>query len=164
MFKVKPLIRTKEIVSKNKNYTEVELKEFSILYLIIENLKIFEKRIETLSDLKLHTPLCKDFLKEIINYILDQNADVSKFQEHKLIKKQYMNFIDQIQNLAPIKYILNSKTDDLNILSMYEEMVIELNKFDIDRKIDLLEKKLIKNMNEDNFRELLELKKQVKRA
>ena len=160
-FKVKPLIRTKEIVSKNKNYTEVELKEFSILYLVIENLNIFQKNIEILSRLKLHTSLCKDFLKEIIAYLLKQNIEKLKFEEQETVKKEYINFIEQIRNLAPIKFILNSKKDDQNILEMYVEMVEELNKFDINKKIDLLEKKLIENMNEDNFRELLEQKKQV---
>ena len=60
-----PLNSTKEIFFKKKNYREVELKEFSILYLIINNLHVFEKRIELLSELKLYTEICVDFLNKI---------------------------------------------------------------------------------------------------
>ena len=62
-----PLSLTKEIFFKKKNYKEVELKEFSILYLIINNLNVFEKKIELLSELKLYTKICIEFLNKIID-------------------------------------------------------------------------------------------------
>ena len=46
-------------------------------------------------------------------------------------------------------------------MKIYEEMVQEINKFDIGHKIEFLEKKLINDMTEENFKELLELKKQA---
>ena len=60
-----PLSLTKEIFFKKKNYKEVELKEFSILYLIINNLNFFEKKIELLSELKLYTKTCVEFLNTL---------------------------------------------------------------------------------------------------
>ena len=44
---------------------------------------------------------------------------------------------------------------------MYNEIVQELSKFNVSKKIEFLEKKLINDMTEENFKELLELKKQA---
>ena len=63
----RPLDLTKEIFFKKKNYEEIELKEFSMLYLIINNLKFFEKKIMLLSELKLYTKICVEFLDKIID-------------------------------------------------------------------------------------------------
>ena len=47
------------------------------------------------------------------------------------------------------------------MLKIYDEMVQEINKFDIGHKIEFLEKKLIDDMNNETFQELVDLKNQV---
>ena len=44
---------------------------------------------------------------------------------------------------------------------MYNEIVQELSKFNVSKKIEFLEKKLIDDMNNETFQELLDLKNQV---
>ena len=46
-------------------------------------------------------------------------------------------------------------------MKIYEEMAQEIGKFDISHRIEFLEKKLIDDMNNENFQELLDLKNQV---
>ena len=63
--------------------------------------------------------------------------------------------------MAPIKFILKTNKNEQELLNMYNEIVQELSKFNVSKKIEFLEKKLINDMTEENFKELLELKKQV---
>ena len=63
--------------------------------------------------------------------------------------------------LAPIKFILKIKKKEEDLLKIYEEMVQEIGKFDISHRIEFLEKKLIDDMNNETFQELLDLKNQV---
>ena len=83
--KSKPLKQTKDLLLKKQNYDEIELKEFSILYLIINNLDIFEKKIELISKLNLYSPLCKEFIKKTINYLVNRGYDKTNFND--FIKK-----------------------------------------------------------------------------
>ena len=46
-------------------------------------------------------------------------------------------------------------------MKIYEEMAQEIGKFDISHRIEFLEKKLIDDMNNENFQELLDLKNQA---
>jgi len=85
-----PLSSTKEIFFKKKNYKEVELKEFSILYLIINNLNIFEKKIELLSELKLYTKICVEFLNKIIDLLTsNKTCEINTFKE-KIKQTKYL--------------------------------------------------------------------------
>ena len=78
----KPLNLTKEIFFKKKNYEEIELKEFSILYLIINNLNFFEKKIELLSGLKLYTKICVESLNKIIDLLISNKSyETNTFKE-----------------------------------------------------------------------------------
>ena len=143
-------------------YEEIELKEFSILYIIINNLSIFQKKIELLSKLNLQTKICTEFLEEIIKllssnkFLLETNYFKEKFR-----KTKYSNLINDINTLVPSKFISEEKKSENEILLFFDEIVVQLKKFELNEKIDILEKKMIKNMSEETYRELLDLKKQA---
>ena len=160
----RPLKETKEIFSKNKTYQKIELKEFSILYLIINYIENFRDKSELIFDLKLSSPICKEFLKELIKYIKEKNFQNLNIFEADFIKNKYSHFINKIEDLAPIKFILTSKKSKNEILSIFNEIEKEINQFDYDKEIDFLEKKLIDNMNEKTYEELIELKKRANGA
>ena len=156
-----PLSSTKEIFFKKKNYREVELKEFSILYLIINNSNIFEKKIELLSELKLYTKICIEFLNKIIDLLTSNKIyEIITFKE-KFKQTKYFNLINDINAFAPIKFISEIKKDDNEILLIFEEIKNDLKKFELNQKINNLEKKMIQNMNEETYKELLDLKRQA---
>ena len=159
--KPKPLKQTKDLLLKKQNYDEVELKEFSILYLIINNLDIFEKKIELISKLSLYSPLCKEFLKKIINYLADGDFNKTNFNNLEFVRNDFADLVNKINILTPIKFILKIKKKEEDLLKIYEEMVQEIGKFDISHRIEFLEKKLIDDMNNETFQELLDLKNQV---
>ena len=47
------------------------------------------------------------------------------------------------------------------MLLIFEEINNDLKKFELNQKIDSLEKKMIQNMNEETYKELLDLKRQA---
>jgi DNA primase len=156
-----PLNSTKEIFFKKKNYREVELKEFSILYLIINNLHIFEKRIELLSELKLYTKICNDFLNKIIDFLSSNKTFETGTLKEKFKQTKYLSLINDISTLAPVKFITEIKKNDDEILLIFDEINNDLKKFELNQKINNLEKKMIQNMNEETYKELLDLKRQA---
>ena len=153
--------QTKDLLLKKQNYDEIELKEFSILYLIINNLDIFEKKIELISKLSLYSPLCKEFLKKIINYLADGDFNKINFNNLEFVRNDFADLVNKINILTPIKFILKIKKKEEDLLKIYEEMVQEIGMFDISHRIEFLEKKLIDDMNNETFQELLDLKNQV---
>ena len=158
---VQPLNSTKEIFFKKKNYREVELKEFSILYLIINNLHVFEKRIELLSELKLYTEICVDFLNKIIDFLSSNKTFETNTLKEKFKQTKYLSLINDISALAPVKFITEIKKNDDEILLIFDEINNDLKKFELNQKIENLEKKMIQNMNEETYKELLDLKRQA---
>jgi len=156
-----PLNSTKEIFFKKKNYREVELKEFSILYLIINNLHVFEKRIELLSELKLYTKICVDFLNKIIDFLSSNKTFETNALKEKFKQTKYLSLINDISALTPVKFITEIKKNDDEILLIFDEINNDLKKFELNQKINNLEKKMIQNMNEETYKELLDLKRQA---
>jgi hypothetical protein len=63
--------------------------------------------------------------------------------------------------LAPVKFITEIKKNDDEILLIFDEINNDLKKFELNQKIDNLEKKMIQNMNEETYKELLDLKRQA---
>ena len=123
-----PLRTTKEIFLKKKNYKEVELKEFSILYLIINNLNIFEKKIELLSEIKLYTKNCVEFLNGLIDFLTSNKTNQPNYFEEKFKQTKYYNLITNINTYAPAKFIKKIKKDDNEMLLIFEEINNDLKK------------------------------------
>ena len=69
--------------------------------------------------------------------------------------------INDINAFAPIKFIAKIKKDDDEMLLIFEEINNDIKKFELNQKIDSLEKKMIQDMNEKTYKELLDLKKQA---
>ena len=67
------------------------------------------------------------------------------------MKNKYSKFINKINELTPNKFIIDTKKNEEDVLTIFEELLDEINKYDIDKKIDHLEKKLINNMNEKTY-------------
>ena len=77
------------------------------------------------------------------------------------MKTKYSNLINDINTLVPSKFISEEKKSENEILLFFDEIVAQLKKFELNEKIDILEEKMIKDMSEETYRELLDLKKQA---
>ena len=81
--------------------------------------------------------------------------------KEKFKQTKYFNLINDINTFAPIKFIAAIKKDDDEMLLIFDEINKDLKKFELNQKIDSLEKKMIQNMNEETYNELLDLKRQA---
>jgi len=129
--------------------------------LIINNLNVFEKKIELLSELKLYTEICVDFLNKIIDFLSSDKIFETNTLKEKFKQTKYLSLINDISALAPVKFITEIKKNDDEILLIFDEINNDLKKFELDQKIENLEKKMIQNMNEETYKELLDLKRQA---
>ena len=66
---INPLQKTKDLYKQRSKFEEKELKEFSVLFLVMNNLDIFRKKIELISEITFSNNLMNEFKKKLIDYI-----------------------------------------------------------------------------------------------
>ena len=103
-------------------------------------------------------------MTEIIKILSEEKNDILGFNDLNIKNKEYLELINTINLAAPIKFILKTFKNENEVLEMLEEMNQEIKKVDLSKKITFLENKLINEMNEKNYKELLELKKLANEA
>ena len=152
--KVKSLERTKKHFQESQSLSGVELKEFSLLYLVMNNIKLMQKNIHLIENIKFFT----EVNKQIFDTIVSKIKTVSDLKVDELdIDNQ---LIEKINKFAPIKYILKNKSqDDSEIFALLDDIIRDLNNYDLEFRIQELESKFSKDMSETTFNELKELKK-----
>ena len=152
--KTKSLAKTKKHYNDSKSLTGVELKEFSLIYLIINNLDLIQENIHLVEDIKLFT----DVNKQIFEKILLKLKSGEKLSINQLdIDTQ---LIDKIIKFAPIKYILKNKpNNEHEVIEILDDISRDLNNYDLEFRIQELESKFSIDLSEATFNELKELKK-----
>ena len=159
--KSNPLQETKKIYKERNKFNERELKEFSILFLIMNNLSIFKKNIEFISEIKFIDELKNDFLDTIIKYMLSEKSEKIEKLTLNQIDQKYNALINIVNSFAPVKIISAGKKED-SIFVMLKEIINEVKKLDLKEKIDSLEDKVSLNLDEKLYSELLSLRNQLK--
>ena len=124
-------------------------------------MSVFEKKIELLSELKLYTKICVEFLNKIIDLLTSNKSYETNTFKEKFKQTKYIDLINDINSFAPVKFIAKIKKDEDEMLLVFEEINNDLKKFELNHKIESLEKKMIRNMNEETYKELLDLKRQA---
>ena len=153
--KINSLKSTQAYFNETKSFSPVELKEFSLLYLLMNNLDIFQENIHLIEDIKLFT----SENKLIFDVILSKLKSGEKLEINNLgIDIQLIN---KIFKFASIKHILNKhKNNQEKIFELLGEFVGDLKTHDLEARIEALESKFEKDLSETTFNEINELKKQ----
>ena len=159
--KIAPLQQTKEIYNQRKKFEAIELKEFSILFLIINNLDIFRKNIELVSQVTFSDNLLTELKQKIISYLLSE-----KFFKRKKLRlddfdSKFNSIIDDIITIAPVKIISLNKNEE-KIIEIFNEIVDEIKEINLRKKIEFLENKVSLNLDQKLYSELLSLRNQLK--
>ena len=152
--KTKSLATTKKHYNDSKSLTGVELKEFSLIYLMINNLDLIQENIHLVEDIKLFT----DVNKQIFEKILLKLKSGEKLSINQLDID--VQLIDKIIKFAPIKYILKNKpNNEHEVIEILDDITRDLNNYDLEFRIQELESKFSRDLSEATFNELKELKK-----
>jgi len=152
--KVSSLKTTQRYFQESKSLSQIEIKEFSLLYLIINNLDIFQENIHLIEKMKLFTNENKLVFDAVISKLKSGN----KFGIEDLsIDKQLIN---RIIKFASIKHILkNYQNDHEKIFDLLQEIERDLKNYELELRIEELESKFAQDFSENTFNEIKELKK-----
>ena len=158
---INPLQKTKDVYKQRNKFKEIELKEFSILFLVINNLDIFRKKIELISEITFSSEIINDLKKRLIDYLLSEKF----FDRKKLVledfEEKFKATINLILSYAPIKMIYRNK-NETETISIFNEIINEIKKIELREKIETLEDKVSVNLDESLYSELLSLRSQLK--
>jgi len=153
--KIKSLESTQKYFNESKSISGVEIKEFSLLYIIINNLDLIQENIHLIENIKLFS----SENKLIFDVILKKLKESEKLTVDKLSLDQQI--IEKIFKFASIKHILNNNQNNQNkIFELLEEISKDLKNYDLEFRIEQLESKFSKDLSENTFNEIRELKKQ----
>ena len=152
--KTKTLETTKKHYNDSQSLSGVELKEFSLIYLVLNNLKLIQENIHLIENVKLFTEINKQIFNEILLKLRSkENLSIDQIDID-------IQLIEKINKFAPIKYILENKANNEHeIIELLDDISRDLNNYDLEFRIQELESKFSKDLSETTFNELKELKK-----
>ena len=152
--KTKSLETTKKYFNESKSLSAIELKEFSLLYLLMNNLDLMKENLHLIENVNLFTEVNKQIFSKIISKLKSSDKIIFKDLE---IDEQ---LIEKINKFAPIKYILGKKNkNDYEIIGLLDDINLDLKSYNLELRIQELESKFSKDLSETTFNELKELKK-----
>jgi len=155
--KARSLKSTQKHFNETKNLSSIEVKEFSFLYLIINNLILVKNNLNLLENVKLFSDENKiiydSLLKELLNKQELSKNDLSLDPQ----------ILDKINKFASIKHILNKiENDEFKTLELLEEIIGDIKNHELEIRIEKLESKFSKDLDESTFNKIRELKKSQK--
>ena len=152
--KTRSLKLTQKYFNESKSISQIEIKEFSLLYLILNNLKIFQENFHLIENIKLFT----NENKLVFDAVLSRLKNDSVFTIDELLIDSQL--IDKIFKFASIKHILNNNQNNHDkIFDLLEEIMKDLKNYELELRIEELESKFAKDLSESTFDEIRKLKK-----
>jgi len=153
--KAKSLKSTQDYYNETKSLKSIEIKEFSFLYIVLKKPELFRDNPHLIENIKLFSNENKLFFEEILKHT--NNFEKHDFEDIKIDQ----GLIDRVTKYASIKHIiLKNLDDDQKILEILNEVLRDLKNYELEYRISELESKFSKDLSEDTFNELKELKKQ----
>ena len=153
----KSLAKTQSYYNETKSLKSFEIKEFSFLYTLLAKPKLIYKNLHLIDNVKLYSDENKQLFVEILNQSENlSNLDVKKLNVDK-------NLVNRVMNYASVKHIISKNlNNDQKILEIFTEIIQDLKNYELEQRISELESKFSKDMSENTFNEIKELKKQQK--
>ena len=155
----KILNETKVLHQKKKNLSKIQIIEFSILFIILNNLEIVSEKLEDLSKIGFVSEKNENFKNTLISAISGGDDEKTIFLK---INTSYKKIIKEINDNSNIQIIAQNKTNQ-DILDLIDELIQDHKDQCNLKRIESLEKKLINNLDENSYSELIKLKNQLNR-
>ena len=155
----KILNETKELYKQKNHFSREQIKENSILFIMIHHPKVARMKIEELSDLTFSSDKSNNLKDEIIN-LISKESDSNDIKSK--INNDYKYLISEIEKTSMLKNIILEKNQK-DKLELLDELLQELKEMNQLKKIEFLESKVAKNLDENSYSELIELKSQLNR-
>ena len=157
---IKPLNKTKELTRKITRYSSFELKEFSLMYLFLNNFAILRNQFEKVSLINFHNKNLEELRTVLINIL----GKIQTFKDFNLLKhleeNNFGQVIKDINEFSSIKGISENLNDE-KFDNFLKDLIEQVNNLKLQSKLHDAEESLSKNMNEAHYNELLSLKDQI---
>ena len=153
------LKETKLLHQKRKNLSRIQIIEFSILYIILNFLEIASKKLEKLSEIEFLSEKNESLKNAITAYLIEGDDELVISEK---IKTGYKKIIEEINENSNIQIIIKHKNNE-GVSNFLEELIQDHKDQNNLRKIESLEQKLINNLDENSYSELIKLKSQLNR-
>ena len=153
------LNETKTLHNKKSHFSKIQIKEFSVLFIMLNYLDIALKKIEELSEIIFLSEKNEELKKFIIS-LLSEGNDKTMIQLK--VNSEFKKLVEEIAENSSIQIIVKIKNDEA-ILELLSELIVELKELNNLKKIESLENELINNLDENSYSELIKLKSQLNR-
>ena len=154
----KVLKETTELYKQKDHYTKQQLKEFLILFIILNNRDAAGKMIEELSEVIFSSEANEKLKSEILNILPEKRDNIKKIF---LSDEKFKKLIMEIEKNSNLFSTINKDNEEKAIL--LNELLLELKDMNHMKKIEFLEDKITKNLDENSYSELIRLKSQINR-
>ena len=153
------LKETKLLHQKKKDLSKIQIIEFSILFVTLNYLDIASKKLEELSNIEFLAEKNESLKNIIITSLVDgKNKEAISTK----INAGHDKIIKEINENSNIQMIIKNKKEE-DITDLLDELIQDHKEQSNLRKIESLEQKLINNLDENSYSELIKLKSQLNR-
>ena len=153
------LNETKQLYREQSNFSKAEIKERSILYILLNYLNSAKNKSDDLSKIDFTGEQNNELKKEIIDQL--KNNDVFINNKPKIDEK-YKSLMSEIEKNTNLKNILLKKNEEERE-EILNDLIEELKEMNQLKQIEFLENKVAKNLDESSYSELIKLKSQLNR-
>ena len=153
------LKETQILHQKREGLSKIQIIEFSILFIILNYLEIALKKIEELTEIVFLTEKNESLKTTILNSFTEEG---DKESIRLKISNEFGNIIKEINENSNIQIISKNKNEE-DISILLDELILDHKEQRNLRKIESLEQKLINNLDENSYSELIKLKSQLNR-
>ena len=153
----KVLSQTKQLFKEKNHYTKEELKEQSLLFILLNFTNSVKEKVNNLSEIEFSNNQNNELKNKILECINNED-DLNDLKNNIKFK----NLINEIKRNNTLNTLL-AKKSDLEREELFNELIEELKNLSHLKQIELLENKISKNLDETSYSELLRLKSQLNR-
>ena len=153
------LNETKKLHREQSSFSKAEIKERSILYILLNHLSSVKNKLDDLLKIEFTSEQNNELKKEITSQL--KLNDTFLYNKPKIDEK-YNELVNEIEKNTHLKNILLKKEDEERE-EILGDLIEELKEVNHMKQIEFLENKVAKNLDERSYSELIKLKSQLNR-
>ena len=153
----KLLNETKALHLQKNHLNREQLKEYSVLFIMLNYKSIAESRTEELSEINFSSEECEELKNLIIKHLL---GGLEKEDYKNKMNKNFENLIKEIEKNSNLTNIM-SKKETGEKQELLDELMQDLKEMNHFKRIEFLEGEAAKNLDESSYSELMKLKSQL---
>jgi DNA primase len=153
------LNETKQLYREQSSFSKAEIKERSILYILLNYLNSAKNKLEDLSKIGFSNEQNNELKKEAISQLKNNDTFINNKPK---IDEKYNSLVLKIEKNTNLKNILLKKNEEERE-EILNDLIEELKEMNHLKQIEFLENKVAKNLDEGSYSELIKLKSQLNR-